>query len=45
MREGYAHGSWILINYHGLACLHVKNNKGETPVDVIKQFDTSKKPG
>lgn len=45
VREGYAHGSWILINYQGLPCLHVKNNKGQTPLDVLKQYDTSKKPG
>jgi ankyrin repeat protein len=45
VREGYAHGSWLLINYLGLACLHVKNNLGQTPLDVLKQFDASKKSG
>ncbi|XP_053388188.1 uncharacterized protein LOC123563484 [Mercenaria mercenaria] len=45
VREGYAHGSWLLINYLGLECLHVKNNLGQTPLDIIKQFDTSKKTG
>ena len=38
-REGYGHGSWLLVNYLGLGALHVQNNQGYTPLDLCKQSD------
>lgn len=45
VREGYAHGSWILITMLGISSIHVPNAQGVTPVDLIKQFEFSKKEG
>ncbi|KAH3869874.1 uncharacterized protein LOC127868131 [Dreissena polymorpha] len=45
VREGYAHGSWLLINFQGLASLHVVNKQGLTPRDICQFYSTSKKEG
>ncbi|XP_052818936.1 putative ZDHHC-type palmitoyltransferase 5 isoform X2 [Mya arenaria] len=45
IREGYAHGTWLLIQYLGLSCLQVPNRQGLTAQDILEQFETSKKPG
>lgn len=45
VREGYSHGSWMLINYLGPSCLHVTNNQGLTALEMCQQQTSSKKPG
>lgn len=45
VREGYAHGAWLLVEYLGITCLQVPNRLGLTALDVCRQYSSSKKPG
>ncbi|KAL3876629.1 hypothetical protein ACJMK2_034447 [Sinanodonta woodiana] len=38
-REGYQHGSWILLRRLGMSALQTKNHKGCTPLDLARQHD------